>query len=377
MIRVEAVVDTLWSGGAEFLLAEFAEVAAAAGVELSVTALKALTGPAPAADRLRERGFEPSAVPVKSLVDPRELLRVRRHLQAVRPDVVHTHLTVADVLGGLAARSLHLPCISTLHADSWGGSRADRLRAQVSARVRRHCTDAVVAVSESARSAYLAAAGDAPDHVTVVHNGIVDRSRPGSGRTVRRELGIAPEELVVTSLSRLRPEKNFEASIDAVRLLLARFPRLRLVIVGDGPAEATVRRHAEPLGGAVILTGHRDDTMAVLDATDVLIHPSHFDAFPTALLEAMAASVPVVATATGGMLEIVRQDVTGRLVDPPPSGAAFAAALTPLLGDRELRLRLGTAGRERFERHFAAEAWAVRMRALYESVLTSRRSVAS
>jgi glycosyltransferase involved in cell wall biosynthesis len=373
VIHVEALVDTLWSGGAELLLAEFAAVAADAGVKLTVTALKPLSGAVPAADRLRERGLEPSSVPVTSLVRPNELLRVRRHLQLVRPQIVHTHLTTADILGGLAARSLQLPCVSTLHADHWGGSPADRLRAQVGARVRRHCADTVIAVSESARAAYLAAAGDEPDHVTVIHNGIVDRARPGSGRAVRQELGMAPDDLVVTSLSRLRPEKNFEASIEALRLLRGRFTRLRLLIVGDGPEEVSVRQAAAPLGEAVIMTGHRDDVMAILDATDVLIHPSHFDAFPTALLEAMAAAVPVVATGTGGMLEIVEHDVTGILVGPPTTAVALAEALTPLLAEGERRLRLGAAGRRRFEDCHGASAWALRMRALYETVLAARR----
>ena len=374
MIRVAALVDSLGSGGAELLLAELAEVVHEAGVELSVTALKPLTAPAPAADRLRARGLEPGAVPVTSMVDPRDVLRVRRHLQAARPDLVHTHLVVADVLGGLAARSLGLPSVSTLHADFWGGGLADRLRWHVGAQVRRRCPDAVVAVSQSARAAYLASAGDVPGHVTVLHNGIVDHWQPGSGVAVRRELGLAPDDLVVTSLSRLRPEKNVEASLEVVRLLRPRFPRLRLVVVGEGPAEAALHRQAEALGDAVVLTGHRDDVMAVLDATDVLLHPSHFDAFPTALLEAMAAAVPVVATGTGGMLEIVEDRATGVLVGPPPAAPALAAALAPLLTDRDLRRRLGTAGRQRYEREFTAGAWAVRLRDLYAGVLALRRA---
>ena len=152
-----------------------------------------------------------------------------------------------------------------------------------------------------------------------------------------------------------------------------RFPKLRLVIVGDGPHEETVRRHAAPLGDAVVLTGHREDTMDLLDASDLLVQPSHFEAFPTSLLEAMAASVPVVATGTGGMLEIVETDVTGILVPPPPTAAGFADAITPLLERAELRARLGAAGRARYEREFTAGAWARRVRAVYDGVLMSRR----
>jgi glycosyltransferase involved in cell wall biosynthesis len=371
-LRVHALVDNLISGGAEFLLADFAEVAALAGIELSVAALKPITPPSPAADRLRQHGLEPQAVPVTSMLHPRELWRVRAHLARVGPDLVHTHLGTSDFLGGVAAWSLGVPSVATIHADWWPDGPLDRVRTRLMARARRHCADIVLAVSESARDAYLGERRDLPGHVVVVHNGIADRARPGSGASVRQELGLRQDELVVLALSKLRPEKNFEASIDAAAILRGRFPRIRLVIAGDGPHEHVVRRYANALGGSVVFAGHREHVTELLDASDVLVHPSHFDAFPTSVLEAMVASVPVVATATGGMLEMIEADVTGILVPPPPSGEAFAAALTPLLERRELRARLGSAGRARYEREFTAESWARRTRVVYNRVLSAR-----
>jgi glycosyltransferase involved in cell wall biosynthesis len=371
-VRVHVLVDALWGGGAELVLADFAEVAAGAGIELSVAALKPLTPPAAAADRLRRRGYEPEAVPVASMVHPRDLRRVRTHLARVRPDLVHTHLGTADFVGGIAARSLGIPAVATIHADWWPDGWTNRMRTWLASRSRRHCADAVLAVSESARRTYLAERRDVPEHVTVVRNGIVDRARPGTGARVRQELGLGQDELVITTLSRLRPEKNFEAAIDAVALLRDRFPNARLVIAGDGPHEQVVRRHAARLGDTVVLAGHREDAMELLDATDVLVQPSHFDAFPTTLLEAMAASVPVVATGVGGIVEIMEADVTGILLPPPPSAAGLAGALAPLLESKVLRTRLGLAGRARYESEFTAEAWARRVRAVYDRVLTAR-----
>ncbi len=371
-LRVHALVDTLGSGGAEFLLSDFAEVAAGAGIDFSVASLKPITSAAPAAERLRRGGLEPEAVPVTSLANPRELLRVRAHLAKVRPDVLHTHLGTADYFGGIAGWSLRIPLVTTIHADWWPENRADRVRTWLAARSRRHFADVVVAVSESARSAYLTAGRDVPGHVVVVRNGIVDRARPGAGAGVRRELGLRSDELVVTAVSSMRPEKNFEGSIDAVGLLRDRFPQARLVIAGDGPHEDAVRRHAVGLGDAVILPGHREDVMELLDASDVLVHPSHFDAFPTTALEAMAASVPIVGTGVGGLLEIVEPGVSGVLVPPPPTAEAIADGLAPLLADAELRTRIGSAGRARYEREFDASAWVARMRALYERVLAAR-----
>jgi glycosyltransferase involved in cell wall biosynthesis len=371
-LSVHALVDTLGPGGAEFLLADFAAVAPEAAIELSVAALKPLASPVPAADRLRAAGLEPTAVPVTKMVDPRALARVRAHLADVRPALVHTHLGTADFLGGLAARSLRIPCVTTIHADWFGGGRSDRMRAWLSSRARRHCADLVIAVSDSARSAYLSAWDDRPEHLIVVRNGIADRAQPGSGAAIRAELGLRPDDLVVTAVSALRPEKNFEAAIDAVGLLSERFPRLRLVIAGDGPHSGAVEARSAPHQDRVVLPGHREDVMELLDATDVLVHPSHFDAFPTTLLEAMSASVPVVATNVGGMPEILEPGISGVLFDPPADASAVVAALTPLLDSAELRRRLGSAGRQRFEREFTASAWVRRIRGVYDRVLSER-----
>jgi glycosyltransferase involved in cell wall biosynthesis len=371
-IRVHTLVDTFGPGGAEFLVAEFAEVAHGVGVELSAAALKPITGSAPAADRLRVRGVVPQAVPVTSMVDPRGIRRVRAHLEQMRPDVVHTHLGTSDFVGGVAARSLGIPAVTTIHADWWPGGTTDRVRNWLTFQARRHCADMVMAVSSSARAAYLGASGDDAAHVIIVRNGIVDGALPGAGVAVRRELGLADQDLVLSSVSSLRPEKNYEASIDAVALLRQRFPTLRLVIAGEGPHEDAVRSHAARSEGAVVLPGHREDVMALLDATDILVHPSIFDALPTALLQAMAAAVPVVATAVGGIPEIVEPGVTGLLIPAPPSASALAAALAPLLKSEALRRRLGAAGRLRYEHEFTAEEWARRMRAVYDDVLARR-----
>jgi glycosyltransferase involved in cell wall biosynthesis len=120
------------------------------------------------------------------------------------------------------------------------------------------------------------------------------------------------------------------------------------------------------------MLGHRDDVMAVLDAADVLLHPSEIDALPTVVMEAMAASVPVVATRVGGVPELVADGDSGVLVAAPATAEGLAAALGPLLGDAGLRRRMGAAGRARYEREFTAESWARRSRALYDDVLEGR-----
>jgi glycosyltransferase involved in cell wall biosynthesis len=366
-IRIHVLIDTLGVGGAEVLLGDLAAAAPLAGVELSVGYLKDVDA-GHAAVRLRAVGVEPRCVAIPPRLGLEAFRRVRRHLAHVRPDLVHTHLGSADVLGGPAARSLGLPTVATIHSHAPASTGRDRAKARLMTAARRASAARVIAVSESARAAYLAA-GAAPERVVVVHNGILGRAEPGAGARVRSQLGLGPHDLVAAMVSSLRPEKGHDVALDTVRASLDRFPSLRLVVAGDGPLRPSLERAAASLGDRVVFAGYRPDVMAVLDAADVLVQPSRADAFPTAILEAMAASVPVVATDVGGIGELVRDGVTGTLVAGPPLAPAFAAALAALLEDGARRRRLGSAGRQRFEQEFTAAHWVQRLREVYVEVL--------
>jgi glycosyltransferase involved in cell wall biosynthesis len=367
-MRVHALIDTLGVGGAQSVLAEFAAVAPLAGIELSVGYLQDVEV-APNAARLREAGVEPRPVAIPRHLGPAAFLAVRRQLADLRAELVHTHLGYADLLGGPAARSLGIPAVATLHAHAWPGDRRERMKVGAMRFARRASAASVIAVSESARAAYLASGADRPERVVVVHNGIAGAAEPGAGRTVRAELGIGEHELVIAMVSSLRAEKAHDVALRAVAELLASVPDLRLVIAGDGPLRAEITRAATALGDRVLAIGYRPDIMALLDAADVLLHPSRHDALPTTIMEAMAASTPVVATRVGGIPELVDHRVSGLLVPAPPTPSALAAALAELLHDPQRRNELAAAGRERFEQEFTADRWAARMGDLYRAVL--------
>lgn len=368
-IRVHVLIDTLGTGGAEVLLCEFAGIA---GVDVSVACLRDV-GSSDVAERLRSSGTDPRCVQIPPRLGIAAFRRVRRHLAQVRPALVHTHLGYADLLGGPAARSLGIPSITTIHSHAPAATTRERIKARTMAVARRTSAARVIAVSDSAREAYLSSGSAAADRVVVLRNGIRDRSQPGSGRRVREQLGLAADDLVVAMVSSLRPEKRHDAALAATRLLLERFPTVRLLVVGDGPLRSQIEREAAALNGRVVLAGYRRDVMAMLDAADVVLHPSRADALPTAIIEAMACSVPVVATDVGGIGELVVAGMTGTLVAPPAAPADLAAALVPLLGDRGLRRRMGAAGRARYEAEFSAKRWATSMLELYLSVLDGAR----
>jgi glycosyltransferase involved in cell wall biosynthesis len=368
------VIDNLSCGGAELLLGEFVGPAQAEGIDLTVGYLTDDLGDE-AERRLRQVGVDPELVPVSSLVSVQDFNRLRRHIARVAPDVGHTHLGTSDCLGAAAGRSIGLPVVSSLHQAEWvGGTRRGLARLRLSALARRTCAARIIAVSESARRAYLATGWDAARRVTVVHNAVAGKPASGEGARVRRELGIPQDALVVATVSTLRPEKCHDVALACLPAVRRRFPDVRLVVAGDGPTRPRLEELTRAAGGeAVIMTGHRDDVMAILDATDVLVHPSRIEAFPTVLLEAMAASVPIVATAVGGIPEIMHDGEGGLLLEPPPDPRRLAAALERLLADPALRRRMGAEGRKRFEGTFTLDRWAKETRAVYDGVLATAR----
>jgi len=366
-LRIHVLIDSLTWGGAELLLADLAEGAGAHGLELSVSFL--FTAEDSAASRLRAAGLKPEPVGARGLADPRSFRLVRRHLARLRPDVLHTHLQYSDLLGGVAARTLGIPSVATVHVMDPRETPRERVRARLVALARRRCHRRVIAVSDHIRAAYLAAGADRPEHVLTVHNGIAAHPVRGAGARVRAELGLSPEDAVIAMIGVLRPGKGHDLAIAAVEEVRRANPSVRLLIAGEGPLREYVARLAARLGGAAVLAGHREDVMAVLDAADMLLHPSHTDAFPTVLLQGLAAGVPIVASGVGGIPEIVEDGHTALLVPPPLTGAAFAARLAQLLGDANLRRAFAERGRERFAAEFTAESWAGRLRVIYEQAM--------
>jgi glycosyltransferase involved in cell wall biosynthesis len=350
------------------MLARFAEAAPRAGIRLSIACLSDLVGN-PAAEPLYARGTPPVNLGLIGRPGPGALLKVRRHIAQVQPQIVHTHLGTSDVVGAMTARSLRVPMISTIHAMDWPRTPSSDLRR----RLVKLCATRVIAVSDSARERYLERGWARPEQIVTIHNGMDVVPVPGAGAEVRREFGFDPDALVVGMVSGLRPEKGHDVAIEAIARLRARCPQLRLLIVGQGHLREQIERQAVTmLGGAVVFAGGRPDVMRVFDAIDICLHPSRADAFPTTLIEAMAASVPVIASAVGGIPEIVTDGVTGLLTPAPPSPTAVTERLSALIEDPPRRRALAEAGRRVYAERFTADPWTRRTRELYDEVVAER-----
>ena len=240
-------------------------------------------------------------------------------LEEARPDVVVGHDYKANAVLRRALRRVAVPHVAVVHGYT-GEDRKVRLFEALDRRGLRRA-QAVLAVSEGLRDVALAA-GVAPERAHVVPNAVdADAVQGEASRArdrLRRGWGFGPETAVVLALGRLSPEKGHADLLEAFARVLPRVPHARLVLVGDGASrKALERRAARPdLTGRVTFAGWRGDPWACLGAADHFVLPSLREGLPLALLEALAAGVPVVATRVGGVPAALEEGRFGRLVVP-------------------------------------------------------------
>jgi glycosyltransferase involved in cell wall biosynthesis len=311
----------------------------------------------------RREGIEVDEVEMPSLRAPlaaASLWKIRRLVGQHGAALLHANSSRGMFYAGLAGRLAGVPAIWHVRiaaAEAWW----DRLLAGMARRV--------VANSRATAGRF---AGRA---VEVIYNGEeLEPFARADGRRFRQELGLGGGP-VVGMVGRLTPEKDHETLLRAAALLAPRWPRARFLVVGEDPDPGQGRRAAleslaAELGvaGRVVFTGQRDDIPEVMAGLDALVHCAHQEAFGRVLVEAMAAGLPVVATAVGGIPEVVIDGQTGVLVaegDPP----AVAGAVEGLFRAPARRQALGRAGRERAVRCFSLEAHVERVQALYDQVL--------
>jgi glycosyltransferase involved in cell wall biosynthesis len=236
----------------------------------------------------------------------------------------------------------------------------------------------VIAVSEAvAQTAREAGLGIPASRLVVVHNG-VDLTRfagenPSLRAETRRALGISETAPVALCVARLSPEKNVAHFLESAALIKGFLPDARFLVAGDGPLRPTLERQVGLLNlkGRAQILGERTDIPALLQAADCFCLPSREEGLSIAVIEAMAAGLPVAATRVGGVPEVVDDGNTGMLV-PPRDPEALGGALTALLADPAGAKEKGNAGRARAAAHFSEAAMIAGTRAVYEAALGKR-----
>jgi glycosyltransferase involved in cell wall biosynthesis len=298
----------------------------------------------------RAQGEHVHALAMRGDLDPTLWWRLARLVRAEAPDLVHLHSRRgADVQGGLAARLARVPAVLSRRVDHPPSRLAARWQFPLYARV--------IAISEEIRRVLLAA-GVPAERVACVPSAVDAGRYEAAGARARLEAacGIASGAAVIGVAAQLIERKGHRYLLRALPAVLREVPQARAIFFGRGPLEAALRAEAAALGlgDRVLAAGFRPDLPALLGGIDVLAHPATAEGLGVALLEAAAARRPIVASAVGGIPEIVRDGDTGLLV-PPGDVPALARALVRVLTDAPLAAHLGAAARARvLARHSVA-----------------------
>lgn len=331
-----------------------------------------------------ERGIAPVVIPElrRALHPGRDLaalVKLVRLFRSLAPDIVHTHTAKAGALGRVAARICRVPIIiHTFHGhvlDGYFSPPVTRLFLAVERGLARRSTRIVV-LGPRLRAAMLALGIGRPEQYAVVPLGLeLDRFRAvrPDPRTLREALGVPADAPLLGSIGRLASIKDHPTLFRALAALPTGPAPPHLAVVGDGECRGALERLAGSLGlGArVHFLGWRHDLEAILAGCDVVISSSRNEGTPVALIEAMAAGVPVLATAVGGVGDLVADGETGWLV-PPADPEAMAARLRLLLADRSRAEDIAARARDGvFDRH-DAPGLIRRMEALYAEVMEEK-----
>jgi glycosyltransferase involved in cell wall biosynthesis len=322
--------------------------------------------------------FPVEVLPMHSRFDIRIVRLLSRYVRHNGIALLHAHNIRAHLVAGIIGAVTGLPVVVTIHSPS----ARDTTRSWMNAfnnRVERSLvpwTTAWTTVSEKLGEV-MQRSGVPSARLVVIRNAIdVERYSGGNGARLRALLGCGDQHLLIGTVALIRPRKGIEILLRAVSLAVAALPDIRCIIVGDSENSRYIRellklRDTLNLAGRVFFVPFSEDIPDVMAALDVFVLPSLFgEGLPMVILEAMAASKPVVATAIDGISEAVLDMVTGILI-PPGKPESLARALIELAANPERRKAMGVAAHQHAMTHFSAARMATAFENLYQDILQS------
>jgi L-malate glycosyltransferase len=349
-----------WRGGQGQVLLLMRELRRAAVEQL-------LLAPAgPLLEKAAAEGFDARRWDTRGELDLGGVLAARGALAAFRPDVAHLHSAHAHALGVPAARWAGVPAVVVSRRVDFKVAANPFSRLKYALRVDRY-----FCISEGVAAA-MRASGVPAAKLALVPSGIdleaVEAEGHADAPDLRRALGLPADAEVVGTVASLAPHKNHALLLEAAPAVVAARPRAHFAWIGDGECRPALERRRAELGleGRVHLAGFRADAKALMRQFDLFVLPSYLEGLCTSLLDAQALGVPIVATAVGGVPEVVSDGATGRLVRALEPGA-LAAAIVEALGEPGLRAAWAGAARESVKR-FGIARTAERTLAEYRAV---------
>ncbi len=360
-MRILFLSTSMGLGGADQQLLSAAQVLRERGHDIRIVSLTPL---GPMGRQARGLGLSTDSLEMRRGVpDPRGLARLVRIVRAWKPDVVHSHMVHANLMGRVLRLLVPVPVlVSTIHNVYEGGPLL-----MAGYRLTNGLVDHMTIISQAAADRFIGERIVPGRLLTVIANGVdTDRMRnvpPEARAGLRRAIGVSDQEFIWLAVGRFEVAKDYPNMLHAFKAVRAREPRAVLVIVGQGSLQGEAEALAGELGvgDGVRFLGARDDVPAVMSAADGYVMSSAWEGMPMVLLEAAAAGLPIVATAVGGNGEVVRDGESGFLV-PARDAHALGRGMLRLMGlPPERRRAMGDQGcehvRANYGLHRVAERW--------------------
>ena len=323
-------------------------------------------------ERSESRGVRTYVIPTHGIADWRWALQFRRLLRQERVDLVHAHEFDANVQGAFVATLSSIPLVATVHGKNYFW---EKLRRRLAYRLVSHWAT-MVAVSDNLKEFIVKNIGISPDRIKVVYNGVdaLPYCEASDVSLCRRELGIPQGDHIVGVVGNLYPVKGHQYFIEGIPAVLQTCPNTSFLFAGRGELETQLKEQVHRLGldKRVHFLGLRQDIPRILALLDVFVLPSLSEGLSMAILEAMIAGKPVVATKVGGNPELVVEGETGFLV-PPRDSHALASRVATLLTNKQQAVQFAEQGRRRAEGQFSLATMVRAYQLLYEQCLQSKQ----
>ncbi len=366
-MRILQMIDTLYWGGAQKMQIFLAESLKPLPIDLSVVSLKEGSNSS-VPDTLRSLGVDVHVFDFPKMVSPISFFRLVRYIQKSKFDLIHAHLSNANIIGTLAGRLTGTPVIASLRSSGLDQRYQRRGRVMVENFVVSHGSNRIMAngwvVGEFAKLRF------APREIDILPNAI-DPNRPLSPeeRTeLRGQIAGDPLRPIILSVGRLTRIKGFGDLINAFAELHKHFPQCALVIAGGGDMHQELSSQVEQLqlNGHVFLLGSRNDVSQLMGAADLYVNSSHVEGLPVTVLEAMSAGLPIIATNVGDTPHVIPAGY-GIIVEPKHPDQ-IAQAMFNLFADPQQMRVLGEAALNRVKLEFNRRAWTIKLLKLYQTV---------
>jgi glycosyltransferase involved in cell wall biosynthesis len=367
VIKILQIIDLLQWGGAQKMQVFLAEQLNAHDVELTVASMNVSEG-SPVPEYLRQRGVRVVVFPFPKFFSWRSFWGLFNFVRREKFNLIHTHLTYANIFGTLIGRLTGTPVIASLRTAGYDPRYHRPIRQFAETVVVKYGAHRIMAngyaVAEFGRERF------APRDIDVLVNAI-DLPAPLADRervALRTELTGDPARPIVISVGRLDLPKGFPDLIRSFVTVREAHPRAALVIAGDGPMNGELDALVKELRleGTVFLLGQRNDVTRLLEAGDLYVSSSHWEGLPVSILEAMASGLPILATEVGDIPRLVVSDA-GVLIPPRESGR-MAEEIISLLARPEALKKMGAAAREHIQRNYSPNIWVHKLLSLYASV---------